>query len=307
MLIELSPREKSKEQGPIGFSLARVRGAITGVNDPLDPDQLENRMFRVRFPWRLRIQPPDSCILTVSRHPGDHTMPAPADCRLCPLSANSVFAELPRPLAEDLRRTRAVHEFRPGDVLFHEGTPADNVYCLSFGLAKEYRATPDGRQYVLGLAGPGDMPGTVAALQSDCHDSSLQAVRPTRACIIPRRILRAVLDGADAPARHLLLRLLRSLRHSQDARTSLALATVPERVAALLVDLARSGNGAGSPDSIELSVRRGDMAEMVGTTPETLSRILHTFRSGGLLELDRRSIRILDPEGLEEAAERSRP
>lgn len=222
-------------------------------------------------------------------------------CAGCSLNAEGAFAVLDDRARDILDRAKTVHEYQPGQAIFYEGTPAEEVYCIQSGLVKLYRSDPDGRHYVLRLDGPGEPLGYEAVLAGFPYTATAEALRPTRSCILPGRILHELMTQVPELGPRLIVDLARRLRDSEDRRVALAQLSVRQRAAGLLLQLA-DGSRPGSP--VTLPLRRTEMADMIATTPETLSRVLRDLGEGDLITLTRKDLLILDPGGLRAAASR---
>ncbi len=229
--------------------------------------------------------------------------PKPASCRSCALQVESVFAGLDPRLLRAFERERVSHRYQPGEPLYLEATPAVSLFCLDSGLVKLYRSWPDGRRYVLGTAGPGDLVGYVSILDGRLYATTAEAVEATRACIVPREPLLRLLEDSPRLASVLIRRLSHALLDREEQCAGLAQQTVGERTARLLLKLSR-GDGTGGRGHrpgerrVPGSLRRMDLAEMVGTTQETLSRTLHEFARRGWIELDSSGILVGDAQAL---------
>ncbi len=223
-------------------------------------------------------------------------------CAECSLNAGGAFAVLDGRARGVLERAKTVHEYQPGQGLFYEGTPAEEVYCIQSGLVKLYRSDPDGRQYVLRLAGPGESLGYEAVLARFPYTATAEALRPTRGCILPGRTLHELLTQVPGLGPRLIVDLAGRLRDSEDRRVALAQRSVRQRAAELLLQFA---DGSSSDSPVSLPLRRTEMADMIATTPETLSRVLRDLGERGLIAIARKELRILDPRGLRAAASRN--
>jgi len=224
------------------------------------------------------------------------------DCAQCSLNADGPFAVLDARARALLEDAKTVHEYRPAQALFYETTPAKDVYCLQSGLVKLYRSDPEGRQYVLRLAGSGEPLGYESVLARLPYSATAEALRPSRACILPGRVVHELIGRVPELGPRLILDLARQLKRSEDRRVALAQQSVKQRAADLLLQLA----GNSKPGTrVTLPLRRTEMADMIATTPETLSRVLRDLIDTGLVDLTRKDLRVLDARGLKAAAART--
>lgn len=208
-------------------------------------------------------------------------------CATCPQRNGGIFAAAAGDALARIDRQRTVQKFRSGRELFCEGGPALAVYCLLEGRVRLSMTGEDGEEFVLEFCEPGRLLGLREMLAGDPHESTAVAVSNARVCTIPREAMEELFDHSPEALRaaarsvsHELrcahLRLLEAVRH-----------TVPQRVAHMLVELLEQ-----SPEAMR--TRRADLAHMVGTTPETLSRVLHALESRGAVQVSRAEIRVRD-------------
>ncbi len=230
---------------------------------------------------------------------GDEVMASELKCAECRFYSEGAFSCLPEAIRARLDRNKVRHEFGAGDALFHEGLAAESVFCIRSGLVKLFRSWTDGRHYVLGVARAGSLVGHVSAIMDGPFRFGAQAIEPTSACVLGAHLLREMVDTSSPFAAHLLRESARTLQECEDQCLTLALRSVPERTARLLVKLldVRNGDEEGG-DVVPLSLRRIDLADMVGSTQETLSRVLHQMEREGLLALGPRMIRVVDRKRL---------
>jgi len=194
---------------------------------------------------------------------------------------------------------RVIHVYQRGQFLFHAGTPALALHVVRSGRIKVASTLHSGRELVLRLAGPGDVLGYRPVLAGEPYRASAEALEDASVCIFPAGCVREALQADPGLAQELLAQLARELGRTEDRMLELAHQPVRQRVAHLLLALAgaRPGAGAGPRDP-----SRKDMARMVGTTPETLSRVLREFARRELVAVTRERVRVRDAAALRRAA-----
>ena len=186
--------------------------------------------------------------------------------------------------------------------LFRLGEPLKSVYAIRSGSFKTYLTNPDGTEQIIGFSLPGELLG-MDAISDDCHVCSAKALETSSVCEIPFERLEAL--SRDVPGlQHQLLRLM-SKEIQQDQNLMLLLAQMPAetRLASFLLGLSErlSKRGYASGD-FNLSMSRGDIANLLGMAVETISRLLTQFQESGLLKVERKHISILNPDKLRSLA-----
>lgn len=220
-------------------------------------------------------------------------------CPRCSARESSAFCSLADSSLTTLDHGRVSHRYRSRQVIFYEGTPALAVYCIESGLIRLYKSGGTDRETTIRLLRPGDLVGYRAVISGEIFAATAEAVEDTVVCTIPRDVFLKVLRDDPEFSFEMMTRLARELRVSEDEMMHRLHRPVPQRTARMLLMLADETD---SQPAVTLPVRREDLARMIGTTPETLSRTLHRFARRGLVSLDRRAIVILDGPALRRIA-----
>ncbi len=198
---------------------------------------------------------------------------------------------------DSLSVDRKARSLRKKQDIYREGDEPTRVYFVKAGRVKTVKTTDGGKELITGIYGPGEFFGYLPLLERTAHSDSAVAVDDSELVYIPKDDF-ALLLLRDPKVGEQFIRLLAG-RVSEREQQLLAMAynSIRRRVADILL---RLHDQATLPDaSIQLS--REDMAAMVGTAPESLTRTLSEFKQDGLIELTPRTIRVLEPEKLRRA------
>lgn len=202
-----------------------------------------------------------------------------------------------------IERDRATHLFRRGQSLFFEGMPAHSLFVIRTGRVKVYRTWRGGAEQVLRLLGPGEMLGYRPLISNEPYRASAEAVVDSTVCIVPAATVRELLRESPEFAEALLVKLAYELSRSEDLMMDVLHRPVSQRAAGLLLRLLADNHGAPEPTVLRSEhLRRLDMARMIATTPETLSRVLRGFAQRGAVALTRDRIRVRDQRLLHKLA-----
>jgi CRP-like cAMP-binding protein len=205
--------------------------------------------------------------------------------------------------AQALCALGTVREFRAGQAICHEHQVPDRVLILRSGRVKISAAGSGGREIVLAFRGPGELIGELSALDDEPRSATIVALDPVRALAISPQDFRALLLARPALALSLLRMLSLRLRDADAKRMELAAAPTIGRVARRLLELCeRFGEPAGDCVDITLPLSQEELAGWAGASVESVGRALHTMRELGWIETRRRSVRVLEPESLRQAA-----
>jgi CRP/FNR family transcriptional regulator len=223
----------------------------------------------------------------------------PSICTSCSHSKGSIFCTLPGNTLEKMEKEKLVYHFVPGQLIFAEGNPAFMVYHVFSGYVKLSKSGWKGEKLVIRLRGPGDIFGHRAVLSGEPYTADAMALEPTSVCAIQKEaFLRAVRESPDFALR-VMAKLSHDLRASEEQTMSITHEDVSQRVARLLLFLIEDKEESRRNHLIiPNSLSRAEMAQMIGTTPESFSRALKVLSNRKLVEVTRTFIRVLNLEGL---------
>ena len=190
-----------------------------------------------------------------------------------------------------------------GQPLFHEGDAASQVFNITKGALKLYKLLPDGRRQIMGFMFPGDFLGITI---DDEHAFSAEALESTQACRFPRQRFDEFVESRPAMERELYRLAAHELAAAQSQMVLLGRKSASERLATFFLDLlARREKMSGKTHAhVDLPMSRSDIADYLGLTKETVSRVLAQLKSKRLIRLAALNrIEVLDRDALQALAE----
>jgi len=184
------------------------------------------------------------------------------------------------------------------DVIFWEGDSESNLYYLQYGTLKAVKTSPDGREQVLRLINAGETFNEVGVLAKRENPATAIALEESGVWLIPRKAIESLLLEHPQVALQIIENMADKFVDLVSLAADLSLKSVKARFAKLLLDQAKD-------NSIE---RRSwstqtEMASRLGTVPDVLSRVIRELTKMGIIEMDKKQIRILDPESLTKLAD----
>ncbi|MHA2621486.1 MAG: Crp/Fnr family transcriptional regulator [bacterium JZ-2024 1] len=207
----------------------------------------------------------------------------------------NIFKVLPGDLASRLGEERFSRHFRKGQILFYEGQDPTGVYCIFQGHIKVYQSSPTGQEHLLYLSGPGNVVGFSAILSGQKFSATAEAMDDVVACFIERRHLERAIAEIPSLSREILRTLAQEIQDLRRQTGDLALRSATQRFAGVLVMLNESvGRDDNGERVVDLELTRKELADMIGTTQETLIRILSQMRDSGLVQVDRSRLILKD-------------
>ncbi|MBW2111593.1 MAG: Crp/Fnr family transcriptional regulator [Deltaproteobacteria bacterium] len=181
---------------------------------------------------------------------------------------------------------------KKGDLIFSEGDDGHGFFLVVSGQVKIFKSSADGKEQILHILGPGEPFGEVPVFSGQQFPASAEAIRDSRLIFFPRAAFVDLITANPSLALNMLAVLSMRLRQ-------FTVQIDPGRLATYLVYLAQEQ---GSEDVVTLNISKGQLASLLGTIPETLSRIFARMNSQNLIEVKDREIRLLDLPGLEDLA-----
>lgn len=166
-------------------------------------------------------------------------------------------------------------------VVFHGGDAADAVYVISSGKVKIVTTSTDGKEFILTVLGAGQVFGEMALLEEAPRSASVITLTTVELVAIKRDDFHHLLNTSPGISRSLLAILSRRLRRANSKMESLAYMDVAGRLARYLLDLARDhGQRMGKGWIVVRRPTHSDIAHSIGTSRETVSRLINEFEEG---------------------------
>jgi CRP-like cAMP-binding protein len=222
-------------------------------------------------------------------------------CSRCPARTEGVFASAAPARLERLMSERIAREYAPGETICHEGTPSLAVHCVASGHIKMSTCGPHGDYRVVAMRGPGDLLGCRAVLAGCPYMASAETLQASLVCTIPRSSFMEALREDAGLAFAVLTHMARQTTAAEAQLVSRSTDHVRKRTARYLLSLAPCAPGA---ERIALGplLPRHEMALLIGTTAETLSRTIHRLAEEGVISVARDRITVLDLAALRNVA-----
>jgi len=207
-----------------------------------------------------------------------------------------LFAELSE---DELRRIADVaipRSFPKGVRVFHEGDTSDACYIVREGDLRVTREHSDGRAIALARLGPGDFFGELAMLDGGTRSASVETLTDAELLGLPASDVRRVIATHGDIAAKLIVAITRRLRETNERVARQSFQTVPSRVAGVLSQLI--AEEMESEGGITVRMTQADLAQLAGTSRESVSRFLATLERAGVVSVGRGRVTVLEPRRL---------
>jgi CRP/FNR family transcriptional regulator len=224
-------------------------------------------------------------------------------CASCPVRPITICRSLEAKTLTDLRRLGTLQRLKPEQPAVHEGDPARRVFMLTLGALKIYALLGNGRRQVTGFMFPGDFLGVAV---EDEYSFTVEALEPSELYWFSRESFDRFVEGNPSVERELYRMAAQELAAAQQQMILLGRKTAAERLASFFVNLLqRSERASGASETrFDLPMSRLDIADYLGLTKETVSRMLTALRKARLIRLDAPSrVEVIDRRGLVAMAE----
>lgn len=211
-----------------------------------------------------------------------------------------LFSGLSDHYLKEIENIAVEKHFSRGDVIFSEGDHGNGFYVVVDGQVKIHKVSLDGKEKILHIFGPGEPFGEVPVFTGRAFPANAESLSKSRLLFFPKDNFVALIMKNPSLALSMLGVLSMRLREFTVQIEHLALKEVPGRIASYLLYVSVEQE---SLNRIELEISKGQLASLLGTIPETLSRIFSKMSSQGLIEVEGRTIWLLDRQGLTDLAE----
>lgn len=214
------------------------------------------------------------------------------------LSDIEIFQDLSPREMQDLDRITTMSNVQKGKVFYRPEDVTEVLFIIKQGRVQLYRISAEGKKLVITTLGSGSLFGEMALVGEQMHNTFAEAIEDCLICVMSRTDLERLILNKPQVALRVLDITGRRLHEAEERLEDMAFKGIPARLASLLL---RVREEQGSNEIKGLTHQ--DLAEMVGTYRETATQVLNDLKNDGLIDIGRKRIIILDPEGLEARAE----
>jgi CRP/FNR family transcriptional regulator len=204
----------------------------------------------------------------------------------------------------EIARLATTQHFAREAVLYSPEDEAGSIYLLEEGKVKLSKVADDGKEITIAVLQGGDVFGELSMSAGETYEVFAEALEEARVCIISRDDFAALVRQKPEIALMLIRSISERLRRAESQIEDLVFRSVPARVAHLMMKLSQEhGRVSREGITIDLRLTHQDIANMVGATRETVTNVLNDLRGRDIIEIEQKRVRILDLDGLEEAAD----
>ncbi len=214
------------------------------------------------------------------------------------ISRVPLFAELSDMELEQIGSVAIPRSYPKGVRVFHEGDHSDACYIVRSGDLRVTREHSDGRAIALATLGAGDIFGELAMLDGGTRSASVETLSDAELLALPASDVRRVIAAHGDIAAKLIVAITRRLRETNERVARQSFQTVPSRVAGVLSQLIAEEAIPVERSGITVRMTQADLAQLAGTSRESVSRFLATLERAGVVSVGRGRVTVLEPRRL---------
>jgi CRP/FNR family cyclic AMP-dependent transcriptional regulator len=217
---------------------------------------------------------------------GTSGMKCVEDCVSCHLRSRGFFCDLSPGSIADLNRIKHAALFPEHAVVLVEGQSAWGIFILCQGRAKLSTTSRDGKTLIVRIAEAGEVLGLHAVVTGDPYELTVETMQPCQLDFVGRDDMLRFLDGHVDASFHAIQHLARDCSDSYDVARTIGLThSVTERFAKFLLETAADGRVSRGSVRVRLAMTHEEISQLIGTSRETITRLLSEFRRNDLAEL----------------------
>lgn len=223
-------------------------------------------------------------------------------CSTCKSRLDSIFNNLSKDEISKLEEIKTCHTYKKGESIFNAGSYPRGLYCVNSGKLKITQSGSDGKEQIVHLIHDGNVMGHRAIFGDDAFSCNAIAMEDSHVCFIPKAPFYHMAENSSKLAMKIAHLLSAELKEAEERITHTAQRPVIDRIAHSLLTLKKNYGLEADQETINVKVKREELANLAGTTRETASRILFDLRDKKVIELVGKKIKILDFSMLKDLA-----
>jgi CRP-like cAMP-binding protein len=213
------------------------------------------------------------------------------------LLKSQLFGGLPEEQIEDIEKISVNKYFNKGEIIFYDGDEGVGFYLVVEGSVNVYKLSAEGKEQILHIVKEGETIGAVPVFSGKSFPANARAISKSHLLFFHRERFIHLITNKPALTMNILALLSMRLREFTIQVENLSLKEIPSRLAAYLLYLSQEQGG---KDLIKLNIAKAQLANLLGTGPESLSRALGNMKRRKLVQEEGTGIRLLNRSSLEE-------
>lgn len=223
------------------------------------------------------------------------------DSNLKYLSRIPLFYGLPEDQLREISNLLLERSYQKGRFIFMEGEPGEALFILKSGLIKLTKRLEDGREHILHFVNPGEVFAEVVLFDGGDYPATSEVQEDSVVGVLRNQDIERLISQNPSMAIGMLHIMSRRLRTAQEKVMNLALHDTARRLAFTLIKMAEE-HGVKKPKGIliNFNLTNQELANLTGSSRETINRMLNSFKRAGAIDVDRQQIMVVDRNKLED-------
>jgi CRP/FNR family transcriptional regulator len=224
------------------------------------------------------------------------------DCANCTSRESSLFCDLHGHELAELSDSKRCVFYKKGQLVFSAGAYPHGLYCVKAGKIKIFQTGDEGKEQIVRMAKSGDVLGYRSLLSGDTYSASAVVLDESSFCFIPKSYFLHLLETNGNLSMQLMKLLSEELKFAEHRITDIAQKPVRERVAEAILYLIQMYGYDSDGATLNVTLSREDIANIVGTATETTIRLLSELKNDQVIQLNGKRITVLNHKELLKAA-----
>ncbi len=227
-------------------------------------------------------------------------LPIVENCLVCRLRKENFFCALPRASLEALERIKIATLLAKDTPIFAEGESPRGIYILCQGQVRLSMTDIEGRTLIVGVVEPGDVLGLHAVITGEPHELRAETLQPCQLNFVSRSDFLSFLQEHGDACLHATQHLSKDCQSAVDLIRSIGLShRMDERLAKFLLRWSTQGHHTNGAFRVNLPMTHEEIAQFIGTSRETVTRLLAKLRHSHIAQIDGRTLLIHNRAALE--------
>lgn len=240
---------------------------------------------------------------TYTKANSPYGLPIVDNCTSCKLRQNSFFCNLSEGSTKALDRLKHSTSYPEGAIVFMEGQAARGVYIVCQGRAKLLSTNSDGRTLILKIAQPGDVLGLQSVITGKAYEVTAETLQPCQLAFIAAEDILRFMRTHDDACLQAAMHVSRDCQSAYDVVRSIGLChSATAKLARFLLQWTEDGRTSEGAIRTKLSLTHEEIAQLIGASRETVTRILGDFRKQRVAEIAGSTLLVRNRPALEQAA-----
>lgn len=192
---------------------------------------------------------------------------------------------------------KTCRSYKKNQILYLEGEKPQGLFCLASGKVKITKTNREGKEQIIRIATAGDNIGYHPLISDETYPDSAIVIEDAQICCIPKGDFMNLVFMNPSVCKDLLVKLSVDFTEAEELIKNMAFKPVRERLANVFLLLKKTYNHTDNTE-MQISISRGDLANLVGTAKETAARLLTEFKEDNIIVVEGRDIKVRDWEKL---------